>query len=224
MDLTTETLAAAVEATPERAQVWVDPLNVAARRFNVATPMRLAGWLATIAVESGRLRYVEEDLRYSADALCRVWPSRFRKRRQGEPVSAALGADGMAIAEWHARKPESIANVAYGGRMGNGSSATGDGWRFRGRGLIQLTGRENYRRASLGLVVDLEANPDALLEPEMAAASAGWFWGARGINLFADRGDIIGMRRTVNGGTHGLDDFRELYATARRALGIPLPV
>lgn len=222
--LTQDMLAAAMQADPARVGVWVAPLNAALQRFNLSDPMRAAGFLATIAVESGRLRFFEENLNYSADGLCRTWPSRFRMRRPSDPAGALRGADGMWIAETHARKPQMIANAAYGGRMGNGPPESGDGWTYRGQGPIQITGRANFESCGAGLKVpDLVTAPSKLAkDPAMGAASAGWFCAVRGFSGLADRGDIVGMRRLVNGGTIGLDDFRDLYRAARTALGIPI--
>ena len=109
-------------------------------------------------------------------------------------------------------QPEKIANRAYADRMGNGNEASGDGWKYRGRGLIQLTGADNY--ASFSMDADNEAlvNPDLVAEPELAALSAGWFWSRNGLNALADNRDIVGMSKRVNGGTNGLDDRQMRYS------------
>jgi putative chitinase len=143
-----------------------------------------------------------ENLNYSADALLRTWPSRFN----------AETAAKMA------RKPEAIANYVYGGRLGNG--ADGDGWKYRGRGLIQLTGKGNYRAAGIALGLDLIGNPDLLEKPEAASLSAAWFWKTNGLNALADANDVAVVTRKINGGLNGLSDRLERFDRAARALGI----
>jgi putative chitinase len=139
--------------------------------------------------ESGGFRFLKENLNYSAAALMRTWPSRF---------------PDMDIAEKYERNPEMIANKVYGGRMGN--TEDGDGAKYIGRGLIQLTGKENYKNCSDGIGVDLVANPDLLSDPQYAALSAGWFWNKRNLNASSDLMDIVGMTKKINGGVIGLED------------------
>jgi putative chitinase len=115
------------------------------------------------------------------------------------------------VAEY-ARNPQKIANKAYCDRMGNGPEDSGDGWKYRGKGLIQLTGKDNYTRFSDATGVDAVENPELLAEPEMAALSAGWFWSTNGLNALADAKDVPGMTRRINGGLHGLDDRQAKYA------------
>ncbi len=180
----------------------VDDLNAAMARFGINTPQRAAAFLAQCAHESGRFLHVEENLNYSADALQRVWPNRF-------------DADH---AQLYAHQPQRIANRAYAGRNGNGDEASGDGWRFRGRGFIQLTGRENYRRLEIALGEHIVDNPDHVATPKYAALSAAWFWSYNGLNALADAGDIVAITKRINGGTLGLDERRKLYAAALAAL------
>jgi putative chitinase len=182
--------------TPEMADKWIDALNATCEQFNINTPERIAGFLSQIAHESAGFKATSENLNYSAEALCRVWSSRFNADNSQE----------------YARNPEKIANKAYCNRMGNGDELSGDGWNYRGRGLIQLTGRDNYTRFSNAVGVDVVENPDLVAEPEMAALSAGWFWSTNGLNALADARDIVGMTKRINGGTHGLDDRQAKYA------------
>ena len=119
----------------------------------------------------------------------------------------------------YAKQPEKIANRVYGGRMGNGDEESGDGYRFRGRGLIQLTGKSNYIACSEDLEVDLIENPDYLITPEGAARSAAWFWSANDLNKYADADDIVGCTKRVNGGTIGLEERTELYEEAKALFG-----
>jgi len=125
----------------------------------------------------------------------------------------------------YAGQPERIANRVYADRLGNGDEASGDGWRFRGRGLIQVTGRANYQQCQAGLHqafdgygADLLTAPETLELPDDAALSAAWFWSAHGLNQLADAGDIVAMTERINGGTNGLDDRRRLYTAAVSAL------
>ena len=178
---------------------WLEPLNAAMFRFAIDTPQRVAAFIGQCAHESANFATLTENLNYRADALCRVWPRHF-------PTPEAA-------APYH-RKPEQIANRAYANRMGNGPEASGDGWKYRGRGLIQLTGKDNYRLASDSLGIDLVANPDAVTQPDMAALTAAWFWNKHGLNALADRGDNQAISRRINGGTHGLDDRLQRTATA----------
>jgi putative chitinase len=200
------------------AQKWVDAVAAACQEFNIDTPQRIAGFLSQCAHESGGFERLQENLNYSADGMAGVWPKRF----------AVLGPDGKPVKKdgknqpnkfalaLH-RKPEMIANVVYSGRMGNGPTESGEGWKYRGRGLKQLTGKTNHSNCSKGLGVDLVDNPDLLLEPTYAARSAAWFWSTSKCNVFADAGDIEGLTRRINGGLVGIDDRKKRYASAMRS-------
>jgi len=168
---------------------WFDPLTNTFFKFEINTPKRQAAFIGQCGHESNNFRTLEENLYYSANALMRVWPSRFPDHD---------------VAEKYANKPEKIANKVYAGRMGN--TEDGDGWKYHGRGLIQLTGKDNYTRCGEALGIDLVNNPDLLLEPEFAAASAGWFWRKHGLNQLADLGDWVAITKRINGGIHGIDD------------------
>lgn len=208
MILTAAHIQSGTSCTPERAAYWLDPLKISCALFHIDTPARLAAFLAQTGHESARLSVVTESLNYSAAGLLATWPSRFT------PATAAELA----------RQPERIANHVYGGRMGNGDKASGEGWKYRGRGLIQLTGRANYRaardglRALLQIVPDFEAMPELLEQPEVAALTAGWYWHDRRLNELADIGDMAGLTRKINGGTNGLAERLELYRAGLRAL------
>ena len=193
---------------------WTAALNDAMAEFGVAANLqRIAAFLAQVAHESGQLRTLEESLYYStAKRLCQVWPKRF-------PTEAAAAP--------YARNPEGLANRVYALRIGNGDVASGDGWRYRGRGLKQLTGRANYKEAGSALGVDLVRSPDRLKEPVLAARSAAWFWQSRGCNPLADDtsgddddADFVAITKLINGGTIGLKERREAWARAETVLGI----
>ncbi len=194
--ITVELLILSQTCTPAMADKWCIALQYTCDKFEITTPERVAGFLAQCGHESGGFRFTTENLNYRAEALTRVWPSRFPP----------------GVAESYAMQPERIANRAYCDRMGNGDEASGDGWKYRGRGLIQLTGKDNYAAFSLGADNEALLKPDLVAEPELAALSAGWFWQTNGLNTLADNKDIVGMTRRINGGTNGLDDRQMRYS------------
>ena len=193
-----------------KATVWEGALAKAMAKYEINTPHRIAAFLAQLAVESGQLNRMEENLNYSAKGLMKTWPKRF-------PT--------LEKAEQYAKKPEKIANKVYADRLGNGNEASGDGWRYRGRGLIQLTGRANYRSTGKAIGVDLESDPDRATDPEIAAMVAAQFWQSRGLNELADdrnddddNTDFVKICKAVNGGTHGLKDRQTFWSTAKKVL------
>lgn len=190
------------------AGVFVPALNRAMNRFKIDSPVRRAAFLAQIGHESGHLRRLTENLNYSADGLANTWPSRFR------------GHDGRPneLAARIARRPRDIANVVYADRMGNGGQMSDDGWRFRGRGLFQLTGRDNYLACGKGIGQNLEDFPDLLEMPEWAALSAAWYWSRHDLNELADAGRLEEITRKINGGTHGQAERLALWKTGQGVL------
>src|SRR5438874_10983319 len=182
--------------TLARADEWAAALNAAMERFEINTPPRAAAFLAQIAHESGELQRLVENLNYTAARLCAVWPNRFATIEAARPYE---------------KNPERLANYVYAKRLGNGDGASGDGWRFRGRGLIQLTGRGNYRSCGLAVMLPLEAEPQRLETPEAAALAAAQFWQSRGLNHLADDQnddnddeDFVAIPKIIHGGTAGL--------------------
>lgn len=163
--------------------------------FFIETEKQKAMFLAQLLHESAMLADTTENLNYSENGLLKVFPKYFDRSR----------------AIKYARNPERIANRVYANRMGNGNEDSGDGWRFRGRGLIQLTGKENYVACGKELGFDLIKNPDYLLTPTGSARSAGWFWESRNLNLSADKGDIVTNTKIINGGLKGLEHRTSLY-------------
>lgn len=170
---------------------WLQPLTEVFDRYEINTPLRQAAFIGQCIHESGTFKMLRENLNYSAESLHRVWPSRFPTVESAQP--------------YH-RNPDKIANKVYGGRMGNGPEETGEGALYCGRGLIQLTGKDNYRMAGDALGEDLVSSPDLVCGPKYAALTAGWFWNKRGLNKEADAKDYVGMTKKINGGTIGLDD------------------
>lgn len=190
------------------AGVFVAALQRAMDEREIDTPARRAAFLAQVGHESSQLTRLVENLNYSARGLAATWPSRY------------LGADGQpnALAQRLARNPRAIANNAYASRNGNGDEASGDGWCYRGRGLLQITGRANYRAAGDGLGQPLEAEPELLEQPEWAAISAAWWWSTHGLNDLADRGEFAAITRRINGGLNGQAERLALWERAKRVL------
>lgn len=168
---------------------WLDPLNQTFIKYNISTTQRQAAFIGQCQHESNNFRTLEENLNYSADGLMRTWSSRFPSRD---------------VAEQFAQNPEKIANKVYAGRMGN--TQDGDGWAYHGRGIIQLTGRDNYKNCGTAVGMDLINYPELLVQPNGAALSAGWFWNKHGLNDLADARDYETMTKRINGGTLGLED------------------
>jgi putative chitinase len=171
-------------------------LNMTMLNYEITTPQRQAMFLAQLAHESGSFKHVSENLNYSAEALRRVFKKYFL-------------TDDVAL--MYARQPEKIANRVYANRMGNGEESSGDGWKYRGRGLIQLTGKDNYAAFSLKANNNALLEPDSVAEPELAAMSAGWFWDTNGLNKLSDTGDVRAVTRRINGGFNGLADREAKY-------------
>jgi putative chitinase len=197
-----EALKALARLPDEKLEEYAPLIIAACEEFEVNTPKRVAAFLAQWAHETqGFTRFVE-NLNYSAKGLLSTFPRHFTPEQ----------------AEDYARQPEKIANRVYANRMGNGPEASGDGWRYRGRGAPMLTGRENYRVFGRKLGLDLEANPDRAAEPGIGFRLAGLFWRDRNLNELADRGDFKLMTRRINGGLIGLEDRLALYHKAQEAL------
>ena len=183
---------------------WLDPLNEVFAKYDITTPIRQASFIGQCAHESANFKTLEENLNYKPEALMRVWPSRF---------------PDLPTAMKYAHNPEAIANKVYGGRMGNGVEETGDGWKYHGRGLIQLTGKENYSHCGDAIGIDLLHSPGLLTDPKYAALSAAWFWNKKGLNALADASDFETMTKRINGGLIGLDDRKSKITKALSVLG-----
>ena len=200
MPITVQQLLQILPNAGQVAGVFVPVLNTAMNRYQIVGAKRIAAFIAQVGHESGQLTRLVENLNYSADALRKTWPSRF----------------DVELARAVARKPEQIANIAYGNRMGN--TAPGDGWKHRGRGLIQITGKNNYRACGEALSLDLIAQPDLLEKPQHACMSAAWFWATNGLNTLADAGKLDAITQRINGGQNGGPDRQALYARALKVL------
>jgi putative chitinase len=193
-----------VGGNPPYAEQWYDALCQILPDYEIDTPQRLAAFLAQTAHESGGYRAIKENLNYRAVTLRKVFPKYF-------PTDE--------LAAQYAGKPEMIANKVYGNRMGNGDESSGDGYRYCGRGLIQLTGKDNYTRYAQSLEISVEEASEHLLTFEGCVQSAAWFWENNNLNQWADKGDILTLTKRINGGTIGLEDRIKHYNHAVHVLG-----
>jgi putative chitinase len=181
---------------------WLGPLEEVFAKYDISTPQRQACFIGQCSHESGNFKTLQENLNYSAEGLMKTWPSRFPTKE---------------VADQYARQPAKIAGKVYNGRLGNANEEEAS--KFLGRGLIQLTGKENYANCGTALGIDFVGDPNLLTEPKHAALSAGWFWHKRGLNSLADASDIETMTKRINGGLHGLDDRKAKIAKALSVLG-----
>jgi putative chitinase len=188
---------------------WADALNATFDRFNILTPRQRAAFIGQCGHESGNFRVLQENLNYRAATLLSLFPRTQRRTWGFTPEEAAE----------YERQPKRIANRIYGNRMGNRDEASGDGYRFRGRGCIQLTGSANYHHAGQALGVDLIMEPDVVATPQYAALTAGWFWNTQKLNALAEAGDWTGLTKRINGGTIGLEDRKKHINHALAVLG-----
>jgi putative chitinase len=181
---------------------WDIPLNQVFVKYDINTSQRQAAFIGQCAHESGNFKTLQENLNYSAEGLMKTWPSRFPTKE---------------IADQYARQPAKIAGKVYNGRMGNTSEE--EAAKYLGRGLIQLTGKENYANCGTAIGIDLIGNPNLLVEPMYACLSAGWFWNKKGLNALADACDYETMTKRINGGLIGLDDRKAKIAKTLSVLG-----
>ena len=202
-NFTQQQLAQLIPGNPYVSQ-WYQALSMILPDYDIDTPPRVAAFIAQCAHESGGFKFLKENLNYRAESLMRTWPSRF---------------PSMEVAQQYAMQPEKIANKVYSSRMGNGDEASGDGAKYIGRGLIQLTGKDNYQRFAQSIDTPLEEIPEYLSTFEGAVQSACWFWETNNLNQWADAGDILTLTKRINGGTIGLEDRKKHYAHALHVLG-----
>jgi putative chitinase len=182
---------------------WVEPLNETFARFEISTPARQASFIGQASHESGNFKMLVENLNYRAETLMKVWSKRFST---------------LEFAKQYERDPKKIANSVYANRMGNRDEASGDGYRFRGRGLFQTTGHAGYFHAGKALGEDFVMNPDLVATPRYAALTAGFFWQTHKLNQYADARDFVTMTKKINGGTIGLADRQKHIAHALEVL------
>lgn len=199
------------------AGVFVPALNVAMAKYQITSPSRVAAFVAQVAHESANLTRLVENLNYSAQGLAATWPRRFAVDANATPPQP----NPMALSI--ARNPQAIANTVYANRMGNGAPESGDGWKYRGQGLLQITGKDNFRAAGSALGLDLLNHPDLLQQPDTAALSAAQFWSVNGLNTLADAGNFIDIGSVINTGKRGnvpvgAADRNAIYQRALRVL------
>ena len=203
MNFTQDQLAQIISGNPNVA-MWYAAITAVIDKYQINTPNRLAGFLAQCAHESAMFTVIRENLNYRAESLLRVFPSHF---------------SSIEEAQQYEHQQDKIANRIYANRMGNGPEESGDGWAFSGRGLIQLTGKDNYSRFASSIGMTLADTIQHLTTFEGAADSAGWFWATHNLNETCDNDDIETMTRRINGGTIGLNERAQLYALAKQILG-----
>lgn len=201
-NFTKEKLAQIIPGNPHLDH-WYEALCEILPDYDINTVPRVSAFLAQCAHESGGFRAIKENLNYKAASLTKVWPKYF---------------PNIDVANAYAQQPEKIANRAYANRMGNGPEESGDGWKFCGRGLIQLTGKDNYSRYAQSTEQTLDEASEHLTTFEGCVQSAAWFWEANNLNQLADSGDILTMTKRINGGTLGLEDRQNHYAHAIHVL------
>ena len=204
MELTLNQLKQMVPGIPY-AEHWHEALEQLLPDYEINTPQRIAAFIAQCAHESGGFRFVKENLNYKAASLRKIFGKYF---------------PDDAIAAAYANRPEMIANRVYGGRMGNGPEASGEGYKYCGRGLLQLTGKENYSWFAASLEIGPEEAAEYLETFEGAAQSACWFWETNNLNVEADAGDIKKMTKKINGGYIGLEDRIKHYEHALHIMGV----
>ena len=204
MELTLEQLKQLLPKNPY-VEHWHHALSQLLPDYEINTPKRIAAFIAQCAHESGGFLFLKENLNYKAASLRKVFPKYF-------PTDE--------LAAQYANKPEKIANRVYGNRMGNGDESSGDGFRYCGRGLIQLTGKQNYTWFAASLEISVEEAAEYLQTFEGAAQSACWFWETNKLNDWADKGDIVTLTKRINGGTIGLEDRIKHYEHALHVLGV----
>jgi putative chitinase len=203
MQITREQLQSCIGKNPYL-DYWVNALNAILPEYEIDTPQRVAAFIAQTAHESGNYVFLKENLNYKAASLRKVFPK-------------YVPDDGIAAA--YANKGERIANRVYANRMGNGDEASGDGYRYCGRGLIQLTGKNNYQNFADSIETDVEEVSEYLGTFEGAVQSGCWFWETNNLNKWADAGDIKTMTKVINGGYIGLEDRIKHYEHALHVFG-----
>ena len=185
-------------------ELYAVPVHEVAEYYDMYVNMnRAAGFVAQIAHESGGFNFVKENLNYGAKGLATTFKKYFPTEADAKPYE---------------RQPEKIANRVYANRMGNGDEASGDGYRFCGRGLIQLTGRNNYTKFASDLGISVEDTVAYLETPAGAVSSAGWFWDQNNLNQYCDKNDFVTLTKRINGGTIGLEDRQHHYQLALQLL------
>lgn len=192
------------EITVQTAQHFIDPLKKTFDKFDIHSNVRQACFLSQTAYESGFFAHTRENLNYSAEGLLKTFPKYFDK----------------TLAEQYAHQPEKIANRVYANRLGNGDEHSGDGWKYIGRGLIQITGMSNYMLCGKALDANFITYNTLMESTPFNVLSAGWFWDSNHINILADKKDIVGITKKINGGLHGYEQRLKLFNRIYGILGV----
>jgi putative chitinase len=203
MNFTVEQLTAIIGRNPY-VEYWHHAICAICPEYNIDSPVRLAAFIAQCAHESAKFTHLRENLNYRAATLMKTWPKRFKT---------------LAQANEYAHNPQKIANYVYSNRMGNGDESSGDGWKFIGRGLIQLTGKENYMWFAKSISTPVEEIPEYLETFEGAVQGACFFWETNDLNLLADKKDVVGLTKKINGGQLGIEERKKLFKLACTVLG-----
>lgn len=220
MLLNAEIFSRATGARPDTATLLLPFMLGTLKAYDINTVRRIAAFLSQAAHESGAFSKMEENLNYSAKRLAVVWPRRFARtdangdyvkddKGKNEPNDAALTL---------ANKPEPLANYVYSNRNGNSDVSSGDGWKYRGRGIFQLTGKANYKAASDALNETFVEEPDRVKLPFNACLTAGWYWNSKKLHQYADTENLEGLSKAINGGLNGLDERVAAYHKAKAVL------
>lgn len=213
--MTLQELVKAANISEDLAAVWISPLQQAFLQYGIDTPRRQAHFIAQVAHESNGFKNLRENLNYSVDGLLKT----FSRQRISEADAKKYGRTDSQPAN-----QQMIANTIYGGDWGRknlGNIAQGDGWKYRGAGLIQLTGRANFTKVNQALNFDLVNRPERVAEDNLIAAlAAGYFWEDNNLNVLADKDDVVAITKKINGGINGLDDRKKRLAVAKAALGV----
>lgn len=199
MTITLEKLQSFFEDTPQATlQKYINPLNDTLNKYEINTPARIAMFFAQIGEESGGLTVTEENMNYSAERLLQVFPRYFKSTDPNQ----------------YAHNPEKLANYVYANRMGNGDPESGDGFKYKGAGFIQITGYDNFSDFANDENITIDYAVEYLKTPEGACESAGWYWKKYNLNQYSDAGNVLKVTQIINGGTIGLDRRQQLYNEA----------
>ena len=181
----------------------VNGINETLNKYNINTPLRIAHFLAQILHKSGYLKTLKENLNYSVQGLTKTFKKYFINEAEALP---------------YARNQEKIANKVYANRMGNGPESSGDGWKYRGRGVIMITGKDNYTTLSKDTGIDFVKKPQLLEQMDYAIMSGGWYWNKNNLNTIADKDDILTITKRINGGTIGIESRKEILQKIKKIM------
>lgn len=213
MKITASQLVAVFPQSKSVAQQYADMFNELFPKYGITTRERVAGFISQVGHESMGFTRLVENLNYSAHGLAATWKSRYSTGKMVMVKGRKVPEPNMLALSLH-RRPEAIANNCYADRMGNGPEASGDGWKFRGRGLLMITGKFNYTRVAKATGLDLLKNPELLEQPRNATVASLIHWDTEHLNVHCDKRDLVALSKGVNGGLIGFDERKELFERA----------